>query len=224
MEQEVLIMDDFGEVLKRYFIPEGKNQFEGVSWEGVDLFGAQLGGANFNDAILYWAILASAHLDGANFSNANLQGANLTDASCVGANFRGANLGRDNLGGSSKLQGANLRAAIMEGAHLESEEFDERTIFPKGFAPSSYGMIVSASAIPSCRSEAIRASPVVEMRHRTGRQNGRLFGRPNGWLRWQDRGFRRAVGPAHAERGGTGADRGGEPGSRSEGDRCRSSA
>jgi putative membrane protein len=89
------------------------------------------------------------------------------------------------------------------------------------WVPSS---MVSASAIPSCRSEAIRASPVVEMRHRTGRQNGRLFRRPNGWLRWQDRGFRRAVGPAHAERGRTGADRGGEPGSRSEGDRYRSAA
>src|SRR6056297_3485153 len=45
-----------------------------------------------------------------------------------------------------------------------------------GSALCSQSTILSAAAIPSCRSEAIYARPVVKMRHGTGRQNGPLDG------------------------------------------------
>src|SRR6056297_3478346 len=43
-----------------------------------------------------------------------------------------------------------------------------------GSALCSQQTILSAAAIPSCRSEAIYARPVVEMRHGTGRKIDRL--------------------------------------------------
>ena len=144
MNDEIQILDNFGEVLKTYSVPLGNTQFEKVCWEGIDLFGAQLNGANFRDAVLYWGSFVAAQLNDANFENANLQGAVLVEASCVRANFRSANLGRDNLGGSSQLQGADLTAAILEGTRLKGAEYDERTKFPKGFDPKSHGMIKRA--------------------------------------------------------------------------------
>ena len=146
MQNEVRILDAFGEVLKIQKISEGKDQFEGVIWEGVYLACAQLEKVNFKGADLYWASFFLAHLNGANFENANLQGADLTEASCVGANFRRANLGRDNLGGSSQLQGADLTGAILNRARLDGAEFDEHTKFPKGFHPLSHGMVEKTSS------------------------------------------------------------------------------
>ena len=135
------ILDEFGKVLKTYEVPEGRDQFESVCWEGCYLDGAQLVGANFKDAVLYWGGFFEAKLDGAIFEGANLQGADLTGASCVGTNFRRANLGRDNLGGSSQLQGVDLTGAILNHAVLGGAEYDEHTVFPKGFHPKSHGMI-----------------------------------------------------------------------------------
>ncbi len=141
MQDELQILDEFGEVLGTYQVPLGKDQFEGVTWEGAHLYGAQLARANFKGANLYWAGFFMAQLDGANFENANLQGVDLKDASCVGTSFRGANLGRDNLGGGSRLQGADFTGAILNHAKLEGAEYDEQTKFPKGFHPKSHGMI-----------------------------------------------------------------------------------
>jgi len=141
MQNEVRILDEFGEVLKTHKVSDGQDQFEGVTWEGVHLYGAQLENANFKGAILYWAGFFQANLDGANFEDANLQGVDLKEASCVGVNFRGANLGRDNLGGGSQLQGTDLTKAILNRACLEGAEYDEHTKFPKGFHPKSHGMI-----------------------------------------------------------------------------------
>jgi len=141
MQNEVKILDESGGVLKTYKIPAGCSQFEGVVWEGAHLYGAQLDQANFKDANLYWAGFFQAQLNGANFENANLQGVELKEASCIGANFRGANLGRDNLGGNSQLQGADLTDAILNRACFEGAEYDETTKFPKGFHPTSHGMI-----------------------------------------------------------------------------------
>ncbi len=138
-------MDSFGDVLKTYKVPPGKCQFEAVSWEGIYLGDALLSGANFANAKLYWANFTEANLDGANFERANLQGAILTNASCVGANFRYANLGRDNLGGTSWLFGANFTNAILNRAILEGAEYNDQTIFPKGFHPKSHGMIETNS-------------------------------------------------------------------------------
>lgn len=141
MQNEVRILDEFGDVLKIHKLSEGQDQFEGVAWEGVHLYGAQLEDANFKGANLYWAGFFQANLDGANFEDANLQGVDLKEASCVGVNFRRANLGRDNLGGSSQLQGADLSDSILNRARLEGAEYDAHTKFPKGFHPASYGMI-----------------------------------------------------------------------------------
>jgi uncharacterized protein YjbI with pentapeptide repeats len=141
MEELIEILDDNNEVLKKYRVPEGKCQFEGIVWEGAYLYGAQLADVCFKDAKLYWGGFFMAKLDGANFENAGLQGVDLKEASCIKTNFRGANLGRDNLGGSSQLQGANLKEAILNRANLEGAEYDGNTIFPKGFHPGSHGMI-----------------------------------------------------------------------------------
>ena len=141
MTEKIQILDENGEVLKTYKVPEGRDQFEGAGLECTFLYGAQLTGMNFKDAEIYWASLFMANLDEANFENAGLQGANLIQASCVRTNFRNANLGRDNLGGSTQLQGANLTGAILNKANLEGAEYDENTLFPKGFHPTSHGMI-----------------------------------------------------------------------------------
>jgi len=140
MQDEVQILDEFGEVLKVYTVPQGKTQFEGVSWKGAYLYGAQLGGACFKDADLYWAGFFMAHLDGADFENANLRGVDLKQASCVGANFRGADLGKDSLGGRSQLQGADFTGAILNHVTLDGAEYDKETKFPTGFDPTSHGM------------------------------------------------------------------------------------
>jgi uncharacterized protein YjbI with pentapeptide repeats len=55
--------------------------------------------------------------------------------------LRNADLGRDNLGGSTSLQGANLADAILNRAKLSGAKYDDRTIFPRGFAPHAAGMI-----------------------------------------------------------------------------------
>lgn len=141
MEEIIEIFDVFHDVLKKYKIPAGKCQFEGIEWEGAALFGAQLTGMCFKNAELYWGFLVEANLDGANFENADLRGANLRDASCIKTNFRRANLGLDNLGGGSQLQGADLTGAILNRAKLEGAEYDDNTKFPKGFFPQSHGMI-----------------------------------------------------------------------------------
>ncbi|MEX0338893.1 MAG: pentapeptide repeat-containing protein [Arenibacterium sp.] len=124
-----------------YKFSEGNDPFEGIVWEGTHLDGAQLDNANFKGADLYWAGFFQAQLNGANFENANLQGADPKEASCVGANFRWANLGKDNLSGRSQLQGADLTGAILNRARLEGAEYDQHAKFPKGFRPSSHGMI-----------------------------------------------------------------------------------
>lgn len=141
MADKVEIVDEFGEVLKTVKVREGQEGFEGVIWQGEFLFGAQLAGANFKRADLYSASFTEANLDGANFEGAQMQGANLTDTSCVGTSFRNADLGRDSFGGSTRLQGANLTKAILNRAKLEGAEYDDRTLFPKGFYPASHGMV-----------------------------------------------------------------------------------
>ena len=73
LTDRIQILDDEGDVLKTYKVPEGRQQFEGVQWEGEDLSGAQLSGANFKGAELYWTLFFMANLDGANFEDAGLQ-------------------------------------------------------------------------------------------------------------------------------------------------------
>jgi len=141
MVDEIQILDSFGDVLKTYKVPLGRSEFEGASWEGVTLYDAQLNGKNFMNANLYWAGFFKANLDGANFENAVLQGVNLNAASCLKTNFRGANLGQDNLGGSSSLQGTDLTGAILNHAIFTGAQYDDETVFPKGFSPKSHGMV-----------------------------------------------------------------------------------
>ncbi len=141
MADKIEILDEFGEVLKAVKVREGQDGSEGVSWEGEFLFGAQLAGANFKGADLCLGGFFMAMLDGANFEGAQLRGADLKDTSCVGASFRNADLGRDSFGGGTCLQSANLTKAILNRANLDGAEYDDRTVFPKGFFPSSHGMI-----------------------------------------------------------------------------------
>ena len=50
MQDELQILDEFGEVLRTYQVPLGMDQFEGVTWEEAHLYGAQLAHANFRGA------------------------------------------------------------------------------------------------------------------------------------------------------------------------------
>ena len=58
----MVIVDEFGEILKTYEVPENRVRFEGVVWEGVELTGAVLANANFAGADLYWSDSVSGEL------------------------------------------------------------------------------------------------------------------------------------------------------------------
>jgi uncharacterized low-complexity proteins-like len=86
--------------------------------------------------------LPFAHLEGADLEEAHLEGAVLDEAHLEGAHLKGTH-----------LEGADLREANLEGVYfdydalrdkklLDGALYDEKTIFPKGFNPEEYGMIL----------------------------------------------------------------------------------
>ena len=110
--------------------------------EGAHLQIARLGGAHLQAAHLEGAYLPFAHLEGADLEEAHLEGAVLDEAHLEGAHLKGTH-----------LEGADLREANLEGVYfdydalrdkklLDGALYDEKTIFPKGFNPEEYGMIL----------------------------------------------------------------------------------
>jgi len=113
---------------------------EGFTLQGAHFDYTNLEGANLRGCDLYWASFLGANLAGADLQYAQLQGVDFTQANLAGTNLRAANLGRDNLGGPTRLQDVNLEETILEGANVDSAEYNEGTVFPKGFDPRKHKM------------------------------------------------------------------------------------
>lgn len=85
----------------------------------ADFSEANLRSAKFRECSMQRADFAKAQAELVQFANCDLQSASFQDAALDQANLKGANLAKSNLGTS--------------GASLKKTEFDEHTIFPKGF-------------------------------------------------------------------------------------------
>lgn len=117
---------------------------------GLDFSQAVLTNANLIDANLQAANLFDANLQNAFLMNANLQNAFLIGANLQGTHLLGANLTRANLQGAH-LQGTQFtsiivdylpdHAATLTEARLSRAQYNDRTLWPKGFDPQAAGAI-----------------------------------------------------------------------------------
>lgn len=89
----------------------------------TDLNHADLRETNFYEARLTNARLRNSRLDNSILYAASLQNSDLTNAGLRGADLRRA-----------KLAGADLRGANLEGARFDLTQYDEKTLWPEGFA------------------------------------------------------------------------------------------
>jgi uncharacterized protein YjbI with pentapeptide repeats len=131
-----------------------------VSLLGIDVKGANLSGIKLEYANLIAAKLDAAVLVSSNFSNSNLTNASLRGANLTSTNLRQTNLIGTDMSGSilqnSDLYRANLNGSLLRGsnligtdlskvigldnAELASSVYDQTTIFPEGFDPSTTRM------------------------------------------------------------------------------------
>lgn len=123
-----------------------KADFRHVTVEALYCAGANLREADFSDSDLYWLDMYMADCTNACFRGAKLAGVNFASACLQRADFSYALVKNDNLGGPSTFAHANLEGANFEGAFLVGTEYDEETIFPMGFDPLSYGMVLAKRA------------------------------------------------------------------------------
>ncbi|MDP9869150.1 MULTISPECIES: pentapeptide repeat-containing protein [Streptosporangium] len=105
----------------------------GVDLTRADLTGVRLAGAILPDAVLYQADLRDAVLTGIIAEGIDLRATDLSKADLRNANLCGARLDY------SDLRGATLSGAVLTGASLKRVVFDESTVWPDGFEPSSIG-------------------------------------------------------------------------------------
>lgn len=110
--------------------------------DGLSMAGADLREADFSDSDLYWLDLYMADCIGACFRDGRFEGASFKNACLEPADFTGAVIERDRLGNPSTFAHADLSEANFEGAHLSGVEYDDRTVFPSGFEPTSHGMVL----------------------------------------------------------------------------------
>jgi len=137
--------------LKLIAAKKKKGDSEGIKLTALNLKEVDLQGANLSKAEMSRVNFYNANLTGANLSEADLRMANLTSAQLNQANLMGANLLRANLGGTNLSQAnlcqANLeKASIFQGTHiletnLEDAIYDNDTIWPTDFNPSTTGAI-----------------------------------------------------------------------------------
>lgn len=117
------------------------SDFSGGSFVGADMFGADFSNASmencdFRNADIYQADFTGADLTGSNLGPLGDDGSNLawsdfSNAILVNCDLTNANLFM------SCLIGANLTGAVLTGADLYGVTYDETTIWPAGFDPSS---------------------------------------------------------------------------------------
>lgn len=117
---------------------------------GVTMYGANLAKQDLRDLKMGEADLQKANLHEADLRETYLCKAKLMDANLYGANLRGAYLNHTDFRGAD-LRGADLRGngwrrmiltnTIFTGAKY-SDRSDFPTLFPEGFNPKDYGMIL----------------------------------------------------------------------------------
>ena len=117
--------------------------FRQITAEGLYCAGSDLREADFSDCDLYWLDMYTADCADACFRRAKLEGASFQSACLQRVDFSYAIIKHDNLGGASTFAHANLEGANFEGALLVGTEYDDATIFPAGFDPVSYGMVLN---------------------------------------------------------------------------------
>jgi uncharacterized protein YjbI with pentapeptide repeats len=94
-------------------------------------------GIDLSNENVAWSCLSEADLRESNLQSINLSCANLSRANLSeGANLSFADLSRADLS-DVDLRGTNLEGANLEGATLDGALYNEKTIFPRGFNPSS---------------------------------------------------------------------------------------
>lgn len=138
-----------------------KVDFDNVDFSHLELAKIDLDGLSFNHACFEKAVLSGAFMQKTSLRKANLKQANLEKARCAGmdateadfteanfkgalaesAIFKGANLEKADLTGAifkgADLQAANLSGSNIGTAMLNEALFDEKTVFPAGFVPST---------------------------------------------------------------------------------------
>jgi uncharacterized protein YjbI with pentapeptide repeats len=108
-----------------------KIDFRGCIMDGICLENSDLTDSNMSGCNLYWGILFYANFTNCNFVDAKLNGVSVTGANFTSANLCGADFGNDYLGRPTQLSGANFTDAV----------YDNSTVFPDNFDPTSSGLI-----------------------------------------------------------------------------------
>jgi hypothetical protein len=132
---------------------QGTN-FENCRMSGVSFYGGDVRSCNFQNADLTGAKF-SGTLNGANFTgaclkNAQLRGSTLSNANYSGTDFSGADFSYVD------LRGSNLSKAKLDDVVFEYTKFDEKTLWPDGFA-SNKGLVFSGSGKDPFLAEKIKA-------------------------------------------------------------------
>ncbi|MEO5726711.1 MAG: pentapeptide repeat-containing protein, partial [Byssovorax sp.] len=95
------------------------------------------------------ASLAASNSSRASFAEANLTDAMMRSGLFAGADFSGANLRGAKVGFASFegaiLNGADMRCHGLADAALTGAIADSKTLWPEGFDPMKYGVIVDWS-------------------------------------------------------------------------------
>jgi len=112
-------------------------EFDDANFEKASLVEADLQFSSFKRSNFKGANMSSSKgtctdFDDCDFTSANLSSADFSSAKLPGANFNKADLKGINLS-SSRITGTNFTGAKLKDCNLTNAEFDENTLFPKGF-------------------------------------------------------------------------------------------
>lgn len=132
---------------------QGSN-FENCRMNGVSFYGGDVRSCNFQNADLT-AAKFSGTLNGANFTGACLQKAHLRGSTLSNANYSGTDFSGADFS-YVDLRGSNLSKAKLDDVVFEYTKFDEKTLWPVGFA-SNQGLVFSGSGKDPFLTERIKA-------------------------------------------------------------------
>jgi uncharacterized protein YjbI with pentapeptide repeats len=124
--------------------------FDGLNLSEADFTGSNLRNASFNHSMLNGAVMNGAALMNASFIEAKMRCVYLVDVVAAYADFSGADLSMANLknadiGGASfvnsNLRDVDIDVKRIDGAVFSGAIYNDGTIWPKGFAPESFGAV-----------------------------------------------------------------------------------